>query len=77
MVDDVRKLDIPINARVSVFAYVIYPVLNSTTMSFICKWAPVDNLSFSVVSTLVSFTFISDFIKDCLLLCIVMSFCFV
>jgi hypothetical protein len=27
---DVRKLDIPINARVSVFGHVLYPVLNST-----------------------------------------------
>jgi hypothetical protein len=43
VVDVVRKLDIPINARVSVFANVIYPVLNSTTMSFMCKWVTVDN----------------------------------
>ena len=43
VVDAVRKLDIPINARVSVFGHVIYPVLNSTTMSFMCKWITVDN----------------------------------
>jgi hypothetical protein len=45
VVDSVRKLDIPINARVSVFGHVIYPVLNNTTMSFMCKWTAVDNLS--------------------------------
>jgi hypothetical protein len=43
VVDVVRKLDIPINARVSVFGHAIYPVLNSTTMSFTCKWITVDN----------------------------------
>jgi len=48
VVDIVRKLDIPINARVSVFAYVIYPVLNNTTMSFICKWITVDNCLFLI-----------------------------
>jgi hypothetical protein len=46
VVDVVRKLDIPINARVSVFAYVIYPVLNNTTMSFTSKGLPVDNCPF-------------------------------
>jgi 16S rRNA (uracil1498-N3)-methyltransferase len=37
------KLDIPINARVSVFGHCSFPVLNSTTLSFICKGVPVDN----------------------------------
>ncbi len=34
LVDVVRKLVIPINARVSVFDHVIYPVLNSTSSVF-------------------------------------------
>ena len=46
MVEVVRKLDIPINARVSVFGHVLYPVLNNTPMSFICKWITVDNCLF-------------------------------
>jgi hypothetical protein len=54
VVDVVRKLDIPISARVSVFCHVIYPVLNSTTMSFICKWAAVDNLSLIIITYLMS-----------------------
>jgi 16S rRNA (uracil1498-N3)-methyltransferase len=37
------KLNIPINARVSVFGHCSFPVLNNTTLSFICKWVPVDN----------------------------------
>ncbi len=38
VVDVVRKLDIPIDARVSVFANVIYPVLNNSKLSFTRKW---------------------------------------
>ncbi len=52
VVDVVRKLDIPINARVSVFGHVIYPVLNNTTMSFMCKGIPVDNCLFLFISFL-------------------------
>lgn len=40
------KLDIPINARVSVFGHCSFPVLNNTTMSFMCKYLPVDNCLF-------------------------------
>ncbi len=42
VVDVARKLDIPIDARVSVFAYVIYPVLNNTLIVFYVKWLTVD-----------------------------------
>jgi hypothetical protein len=41
--DIVRKLDIPINARVSVFGHAVFPVFNNTTMSFMCKYLCVDN----------------------------------
>jgi hypothetical protein len=34
LVDVVRKLGVPINARVSVFDHVIYPVLNSISIVF-------------------------------------------
>ena len=64
----VRKLDIPINARVSVFGHCSFPVLNNTTMSFICKWVPVDNCLLLFASHFV-------FEKDCLFLPVAMSLC--
>lgn len=53
------KLDIPINARVSVFGHCSFPVLNNTTMSFTCKCTTVDNC-------LLLFATYSVSEKDCL-----------
>jgi hypothetical protein len=66
--DMCAKLDIPINARVSVFGHCSFPVLNNTTMSFICKWVPVDNCLL-----LFAPHFVSE--KDCLFLLVAMSLC--
>ena len=41
-----KTCDSPKQGRVF-FCHVIYPVLNSTPMSFICKYTTVDNLSFT------------------------------
>jgi hypothetical protein len=64
----VRKLDIPINARVSVFGHCSFPVLNNTTLSFICKYPPVDNC-------LLLFCTLFVYAKDCLFRFVAMSLC--
>ena len=62
------KLDIPINARVSVFGHCSFPVLNNTTLSFICKRLPVDNC-------LLLFVHCFYHQKDCLFAQVAMSLC--